>query len=185
MKLPVPYLLRLLLVPGGAGAELTAQLHMKLHPRQSNPQETVLVISCSSKPRPPQLCLLVQSLITHLHALHPCTAGKAKHCQDGIEMSQATAELSTARWSLLPPGRTTFLSCSTDTRDSSNPGTKLLSLNPSKLECQLIMEQHDVMPTREIVSLKQLHWTSKRNCTDAFGDTQQKQQKCILMHKTI
>lgn len=102
----------------------------------------------------PQLCLLVQSLITHLRALHPCTAGKAKRRQDGTEMSQAAAELSTAPWSLLPPGRTTFLSCSTDTRDSSNPGTKLPSLNPSKLKCQLVMEQYNVMPRREIVSLK-------------------------------
>lgn len=51
----------------------------------------------------PQLCLLVQSLIIHLRALRPCTAGKAKHCQDGMEMSQAAAELGTACWSLLPP----------------------------------------------------------------------------------
>lgn len=34
-------------------------------------------------------CLLVQSLITHLYVLSPCTAGKTKQCQDCTEISQA------------------------------------------------------------------------------------------------
>lgn len=131
---PVPHLLRLLLVPGGAGAEL----HMKLHPRQSNPQEIVLVISCSSKPWPLKLCLLVQSLIIHLRALRPCTAGKAKHCQDGMEMSQAAAELSTACCSLLPPAGP-HSSAAPRALCSPPAQAQTPQLQSIKPECQLIM----------------------------------------------
>lgn len=39
-----------------------------------------------------QICLLVQSLITQLYTLNLGTAGKTKHCQDCIQISQAIRE---------------------------------------------------------------------------------------------
>jgi len=50
-----------------------------------------------------QSCLLVQSLIAHLHALNPCTAGKAKHCPDCTEISRATGEPKAQPREPLPP----------------------------------------------------------------------------------
>lgn len=162
---PVPHLLRLLLVPGGAGAEL----HVKLHPRQSNPQEIVLVISCSSKPWPLKLCLLVQSLIIHLRALRPCTAGKAKHCQDGREMSQAAAELTVpaAASSLLQDHIPQLLQglCA-----PLQPGHKPLSFNPSNQNASWLCSNIRSCQKETLWAYRSCVRPAKKNYTDEFGD---------------
>jgi len=90
-----------------------------------------------------QSCLLVQSLIAHLHALNPCTAGKAKHCPDCTEISRTTGEPKAQPSSrCLRQGRPTFLSYSADTHGLLQPRHQAPYLKsvsfPLKLKCQMI-----------------------------------------------
>lgn len=121
MSLTVPHLPRLLLVPGGAGAEL----HTKLHPRQSNPQEIIPVI-CSSKPWP--LTLFAGSKFNY-----PSPCPPPVHSREGKTLSGwhwNVRGCCRAQQCLLEPPpscRTTFLSCSRDSGESSSPAPNSLA----------------------------------------------------------